>query len=123
MTADPAAQSAHPEGQWHRPQTPARRRLPAPAELRLNDRDQLFGKTECTQPDTVTAEGITFNHFRAGFDVFLVDFLHHLRRGKVQLIEAAVDENAFGIEHGAHSAVGHYNFRLQLAAEFSGAGK
>ena len=42
---------------------------------------------------------------------------YDVRRGEIQLIVAAVDEDAFVIEHGSHGAVGHQDAAGELVAE------
>jgi hypothetical protein len=57
-----------------------------------------------------------------GLHVLLVNLPHHVRRGEVQLVEAAVDEHAARVEHGAHGAVGHHGAARELLSKLFGAG-
>ncbi len=67
------------------------------------------------------AEGVGLEDLGAGFDVLLVDLADQVGLRQVQLIEAAVDEHAAGVEHGAHGAIGHDDATGQLIAKFLGA--
>jgi hypothetical protein len=46
-----------------------------------------------------------------------MSFLHHRRGGKVQLIEAAVNERALRVQHGAHGAIGDDRALEELPAK------
>jgi sialate O-acetylesterase len=46
-----------------------------------------------------------------------VDLAHHAGGGQVQLVEAAVDEHAARVEHGAHGAVGHQDTAGKLLSK------
>jgi hypothetical protein len=50
----------------------------------------------------------------------LVDLAHEIGLGEIQLVEAAIDEDAAGVQHGAHGAIGHDDPLSQLIAEFLG---
>ncbi len=91
------------------------------AHAGLVDVRQLLGHSEPRQPHAVGAEGVGFDDFSAGLDVVLVDLADQVGRREIQLIEAAVDEDAAGVEHGAHGAVRHQDAAGQLLAEFLGA--
>ncbi len=58
------------------------------------------------QPEAVGAEGVGFDDLSAGLQIFLMNREDQVRIGKIQLVVAAVDEHAAGIEYGAHSAIG-----------------
>ena len=45
-----------------------------------------------------------------------------LRRRKIELVKAAVNEHAFGVQHRAHCAVGYNDARIELTAKFRGPG-
>src|ERR1039457_4789780 len=51
-----------------------------------------------------------------------MDLANDVGRGEVELIEAAVDEDAARVEHGTHGAVGDNDAGRQLVAEFLSAG-
>ena len=55
---------------------------------------QLLGDAEGGQARAVGAEGIGLQNLRAGLDVLLVDLADQVGRREVQLVEAAVDEDA-----------------------------
>ena len=92
------------------------------ADTGLIDRLQLLGESERRKADAVAAEGVGFKDLGARLDVFLVNFLYQLRRREIQLVEAAVDEHALAVEHGAHCAVGHDDARFKQATKLNGTG-
>ena len=92
------------------------------AHAGLVDVLQLFGDAEGRQARAVGAEGVGFEDLGAGLDVFLVDLADQVGLREVQLVEAAVDEDAARVEHGAHGAIGHHDAAGQLIAELLGAG-
>src|SRR5260370_9130251 len=51
-----------------------------------------------------------------------MDLANHVRRGEVELIEAAVDEDTARVQHGTHGAIGHNHTAGQLITKFLGAG-
>ena len=83
---------------------------------------QLFGDAERGQPLPGGAERVGLQDLGARLDVLLMDLPHHVGRGEVQLVEAAVDEHAARIEHGAHGAIGHHHTAGQLLTELLGSG-
>ena len=87
----------------------------------LVDGFQLFGHAEGGQARPAAAEGVGLQDLGAGFDVLLVNLADQVGLRKVQLIEAAIDEHAARVEHGAHGAIGHDDSAGQLIAEFLGA--
>src|SRR5439155_19185930 len=64
---------------------------------------------ECGQAGPRATERIGLENLGAGFDVLLVDAANQVWRREIELIEAAVDEDAARIEHGAHGAIGHHH--------------
>ena len=92
------------------------------AHAGLVDGPQLFGEAERGQALPVGAEGVGLQDLRAGLDVLLVDLADQVGRREVQLVEAAVDEDAARVEHGAHGAIGHHDAAGQLVTKFLGAG-
>src|SRR5260370_2052161 len=46
-----------------------------------------------------------------------MDLPYDVRRGEIHLVVAAVDEDAFVIEHGSHGPVGHQDAAGKLVAE------
>jgi hypothetical protein len=98
------------------------RRFARQPHARLVDGAQLLGQSERRQAHAVGAERVGFQNLGAGLHVLLVNLPHHVGRGEVQLIEAAVDENAARIEHGAHGAVGHHGAARELLSKLFGAG-
>ena len=66
------------------------------------------GKAVPRQPEAVGAEGVGFKNLGAGLQILLVDGENQAGVGEVQLVVAAVDEDAARVEHGAHGAVGEH---------------
>ena len=60
------------------------------------------------QTETVGAKRVGFKNLRAGLQILLVDRQNQAGVGKVQLVVTAVDEDATGVEHGPHGAVGKH---------------
>ena len=65
----------------------------------------------------VGAEGVGLDDVGAGPEVLPVDFLDEGGAGEVQLIEAAVDEDAAGVEHRAHRPVAEQDGLSQAVKE------
>ena len=57
------------------------------------------------QAVAVGAEGVGLQHLRSGLDVVGMDGADDLRLREVEFVIAAVDEDTFGIEQGAHGTV------------------
>ena len=72
------------------------------------DLGHLSGQSMARQAETVGAKGVGFKNLRAGLQIFLVDGEDQVGIGKVQFVVAAVDEDAAGVEHRAHGAVGEH---------------
>ena len=83
---------------------------------------QLFGEAERAQTLPGGAERVGFQDLGARLGVLLMDLANHVRRGEVELIEAAIDEHAARVEHGTHRAIGHNHTAGQLVTKFLGAG-
>ena len=60
------------------------------------------------QPEAVGAKGIGFKNLCAGLEILFVNREDQAGVGEVQLVVAAVDGDAAGVEHGAHRAVGEH---------------
>ena len=73
----------------------------------LIDQADLFGETIRRQTLTIGTESIGFKNLRASLDVFLVNVANQGGQRQVQLVVAAIDEHAFGVERGSHGAIGH----------------
>jgi hypothetical protein len=72
--------------------------------LRIDGVDAI-AKAERRQLHAVGAEGVGLDDVRAGAHVGLMDLRDHIRLGQVQLVERAVQEDAFRIQHRPHRAV------------------
>ena len=70
------------------------------------DVGHFAGEAVAGEAEAVGAEGIGFKNLCAGLEIFLVHGEDELGIGEVQLVVAAVDEDAAPVEHGAHRAVG-----------------
>ncbi len=70
------------------------------------DVGHFAGEAVAGEAEAVGAEGIGFKDLGAGLEVVLVHGEDELGIGEIQLVVAAVDEDAARIEHGAHRAVG-----------------
>ena len=57
------------------------------------------------EPDGVGAKGVGLNDGGAGLQVFAVHLADDLGLGNVELVVAAIDEDAAAVEHGSHGAV------------------
>ena len=66
----------------------------------------LVGQAEGGQAHAIGAKGVGLDHIGAGGGVGLMDFGHPPRAGKDQLLQALLAAGAFGVQHGAHGAVG-----------------
>ena len=60
------------------------------------------------QAEAVGAEGVGLENLRAGLQILLVNGQNQAGIGEVQLVVAAVDEDAAGIKDCAHGAVGEH---------------
>jgi hypothetical protein len=81
---------------------------------------ELLGDAEGGEARAAGAEGVGLENLGAGFDVLLMDLPHHVGGGEVELVEAAVDEDAAGVQHGAHGAVGDPDASRQLFSKLLG---
>ena len=89
----------------------------------LIDEPDLVREAEGRQTLAVRAERIGLDDLGPGADVFLVDVAHQGGEREVQLVITAVDEGAFGIEHGAHGAVRHPYALAKGLPELGGPGR
>ncbi len=69
------------------------------------DLAQIVFNAERPQLDSIRAIRVGLEDLGARADVLLVHFQDDLRRPKIQLVVALVDEDAFGVEHRPHRAV------------------
>ena len=92
------------------------------AHAGMIDQADLFCKPESGQALAIRAEGVGFENLGARFDVLLMNVAHQRGERKIQLVIAAIDENAFGIKHGPHGAIGHQNMFIKCVAELSRSG-
>ena len=99
------------------------RSLAGQAHGRVVNIPQFVGEPESRQARRGGAEGIGFQNLSAGLNVFLVDLADEIRRREAQLIETTVDEDAAGVEHGSHGAIGYQDALGEPLAEFAGAGR
>ena len=81
------------------------RRLPRQACAQAIDIGQLVHTSVLGQAKRIGAKGVCFNDVGPGLEVFLMDAADQVGLREVELVVAAVDENAFGIQQGAHGAV------------------
>jgi len=65
----------------------------------------LFGEPERAELDAIGAERIGFEHVSTGTHIFRVHAGDQARLREVQFIEAAIEEDALGVQQGAHRAV------------------
>ncbi len=72
------------------------------------DFSNFAGQAVAGKAKAVGAEGVGFKNLSAGLQVLLMDGEDEARVGEIQLVVAPVDEDAAGIEHSAHGAVGQY---------------
>ena len=79
-------------------------RCRAPSRLILRD---LLLEAVGAELEAVGAEGVGLDDVDARLDVLLVDGAHEGGVREVQLVEAAVHEDAAGVEHRPHGAVAH----------------
>jgi len=70
------------------------------------DLRDFAGEPVAAQAKAICAEGVGFQDLRAGLEVLLVDGEDEAGIGEIELVVAAVDEDAAGVKHGAHCAVG-----------------
>ena len=102
----PRARCGCRAGRWRRPRTPGRARR-CPRDLRALgvDRLHLVAEAEAGQLDAVGAERVGLDDVRAGLHVLGVHLGDQGRLRQVQPVEAAVDEDALGVQQRAHRAV------------------
>ena len=79
--------------------------MPRDAGTGSVDRVHLVGQAEAGQLQAVGAEGVGLDDLRAGAQVGLVDADHEVGIGQVQLLERTIEEDALGIQLGAHCAI------------------
>ena len=64
--------------------------------------------------DAVCSKGVGFENLRACPQILLMDFSHERRAAEVELVEAAVEEDALGVELRAHGAVAYDESLIQV---------
>ena len=114
----PKGSSGLPSG----PIEPATRPRPAAASRARRAPSRLIFRDlglEAVGPEleAVGAEGVGLHHVGARVHVLLVHAAHQGRVREVQLVEAAVHEDAAGVEHRAHGAVAHHHALLEPLQE------
>ena len=72
------------------------------------DLGDFAGQAVAGQAEAIGAEGVGFEDLRAGLQVLFVDGEDQRGVGEVQLVVAAVDEDAARVEDGAHGAIGEH---------------
>ena len=80
-------------------------RLPGQPGAVAIDVSQLVQTSVLRQTKRIRAKGVGFNNVRPGMQVFLMDATDQVGLRDVEFVVAAVDENAFGIQQGAHGAI------------------
>ena len=58
------------------------------------------------QPEAVSAKGVGFKQLGASLQILLVNGKDQVGVRKIQLVIAAIDEDAAGVENGSHGAIG-----------------
>src|ERR1035438_8201247 len=66
----------------------------------------ISGQTGAARPETIGAKGVGLDNVGAGLQVLLVNRQDQAGVGEVQLVVTAVDEDATGVENGAHRTIG-----------------
>src|SRR5581483_7808877 len=90
------------------------------ARTREVDVAPLVGQSVPRQAGGIGAEGVALHHPRDGLVVVVMDLPDEVRLRKVQLVVAAIDEDASGIEQRAHGAVAQDRTLLQERDEVGG---
>ena len=72
------------------------------------DLGHFAGQSVARQPEAVGAERVGLQNLGAGLQVVFVDGQDQPGIGEIQLVVAAVDEDAAGIQNRAHGAVGEH---------------
>ena len=72
------------------------------------DLRHFSGQAMAREAKTVGAKGVGFQNLSARLQILLVNRQDQAWVGKIQLIVATVDEDAAGVEHGPHGAVGKH---------------
>ena len=89
----------------------ARRAIAAPSSLM---RAQLVGQAEVGELEAVGAERVGLDDVGARVDVLAVHVGDEVRLREVQLVEAAIEEDAPRVEHRAHRAVADEHAPIEL---------
>ena len=95
--------------------------LAGDAHAGLVDLAHFFRKSERRQALAIGPKRIGFNDLRTGANVILVYIADQGRQRQVELVVAAIQENALGIERRSHGPVGHQNAFVKRLLEFGGA--
>src|SRR4029453_346862 len=79
----------------------------APRQLRAGhvDRPDLISQAEAAQLHAVRAEGVGFDDAGAGLQILAVHVHDQLGLRLIERLEAAIDEDALRVQHGAHGAI------------------
>ena len=83
-------------------------------------RPHLLSQTKVLQPQGVGPKRIGLNHFRAGLKVLLMHRANRVWLRQIQLVIAAVDEDAAAVQHGPHGAVAKHRFPTE---KYGGSGR
>ena len=81
------------------------------------DLGSFIGEAEAGQLEPVGAEGVGLQNLRTAANVLAMNLADHSGIRQVEFVEAAVDEDALGIEHRAHRAVGDQRAAFQQITE------
>ena len=80
-------------------------RLAGQASAMAVDLDQFVHTSVPRQAKRIRAEGVCFYDLGSGLQIVLMNAADQVGRRQVQLVVAAIDENALGIQQGTHGAV------------------
>ena len=83
-------------------------RLPRQANARGVDLGHFSRQAVSRQPEAVGAESIGFKNLRTSLQILLMHAKDQIGVRQVQLVIAAVDEDAARVEHRAHGAIGKH---------------
>src|SRR5262249_41602236 len=87
------------------------------------DLSRLLCEAMLHQFCSIRTEGVGFNDVDSGFHVVGMHFADEMRLRQVQLIEAPADEDAFGVEHRAHSAITDEDAGIKLIQKVGHTGR
>ena len=108
------ANAQRADGSGHQ-RVEALRRLASHPGAHAVDFSQLIQTSVLAQAKRIGAKGVCFYDLGSGLQVLLMDAANQVGLREVQLVVAAVDENAFGVQQGAHGAVAKNGAGLQAS--------